>query len=549
MVGNNKTISTLAASPSEGLQDGTDAIHSGVIKGLESFAYDRMIIEHGGFAISSPGGSTLNTVTLTADIKYMFDGKMHTYDSDLTVNTVAAHGTHTRYDWVVLDYNDGGTPHIEIIQGTAASTPKVSDFNSDATNFDKFIPVALIAMVGGSDNGAARSFQMYTLDKNNLSLTVADEGAGAGTLIEAMSITSASGVTTFENKVSNADIIFQVKDGSSASQEVLRIDAASQRIGINASSPSSDLHIDSSGVTELRVSSTQDTNYSVANIICHTINDYRGSGLYISADDGSGDAQDQTWAIGTAYSKDDLQIGFYQDKYDDIVNTGNDPLDPTQGVVRITTDGNVGIGLFDGSADSSVTPNAPEYMLHLASNTDQRPQLMLENRNTDENAANEPEIIFKRNATPSAEGDHDSFDIGNIKWNARDHNGNYLTFCQLMGDIVDDSDGSEDGRLVFYMQAGGTNSEHFRVGGGAVTVNSQGLSNIDFVVESDTYNVINVDASNDSISIGGNDSAKIGFYGATPIVCATVAAGDIASSPEAVVLATALSNLGLINVA
>tara|TARA_B100000214_G_scaffold369784_1_gene343398 strand:- start:2631 stop:4268 length:1638 start_codon:yes stop_codon:yes gene_type:complete len=545
MVGNNKTISTLAASPSEGLQDGTDAIHSGVIKGLESFAYDRMIIEHGGFAISSPGGSTLNTVTLTADIKYMFDGKMHTYDSNLTVNTVAAHGTHTRYDWVVLDYNDGGTPHIEIIQGTAASTPKVSDFNSDATNFDKFIPVALIAMVGGSDNGAARSFQMYTLDKNNLSLTVADEGAGAGTLIEAMSITSASGVTTFENKVSNADIVFQVKDGSSASQEVLRIDAADQRIGINASSPLSDLHIDSAGVTELRVSSTQDTQYSQANIICHTVNDYRGSGLYISADDDSGDAQDQTWAIGTAYSKDDLQIGFYQDKYDDIVNTANDPLDPTQGVVRITTGGNVGIGLFDGGD----TPSAPEYMLHLASNTDQRPQLMLENRNTDENAGNEPEIIFKRHATPSAEGDHDSFDIGNIKWNARDHNGNYLTFCQLLGDIVDDSDGSEDGRLVFYMQAGGTNSEHFRVGGGAVQVNSQGLSNIDFVVESDTYNVINVDASNDSISIGGNDSAKIGFYGATPIVCATVAAGDIASSSEAMALANALVNLGLINVA
>ena len=82
MVGNNKTISTLAASPSEGLQDGTDAIHSGVIKGLESFAYDRMIIEHGGFAISSPGGSTLNTVTLTQPIKYMFDGKMHSYGTN-----------------------------------------------------------------------------------------------------------------------------------------------------------------------------------------------------------------------------------------------------------------------------------------------------------------------------------------------------------------------------------------------------------------------------------------------------------------------------------
>jgi hypothetical protein len=540
MVGNNKTISTLAASPSEGLQDGTDAIHSGVIKGLESFAYDRMIIEHGGFAISSPGGSTLNTVTLTADIKYMFDGKMHTHGSDLTVNTVAAHGTHTRYDWVVLDYNDGGTPHIEIIQGTAASTPKVSDFNSDATNFDKFIPVALIAMVGGSDNGAARSFQMYTLDKNNLSLTVADEGAGAGTLIEAMSITSASGVTTFENKVSNADIIFQVKDGSSASQEVLRIDAAAQRIGINASSPSSDLHIDSSGVTELRVSSTQDTNYSVANIICHTINDYRGSGLYISADDGSGDAQDQTWAIGTAYSKDDLQIGFYQDKYDDIVNTGNDPLDPTQGVVRITTAGNVGIGLFDGAADSSVTPNAPEYMLHLVSNTDQRPQLMLENRNTDEAAANEPEIIFKRNATPSTEGDHDSFDIGNIKWNARDHAGNYHTFSQIMGDIQDDSDSNEDGRLVFYHLVGGTSTEHFRVGGGVVNVNHGGTATVDFNVFSDSQTMIHVDASANELELC-KTGGEIGFFGAAPIAQPSGIAPDIASVHQALV------DLGLIS--
>ena len=245
MVGNNKTISTLAASPSEGLQDGTDAIHSGVIKGLESFAYDRMIIEHAGFAISAPGGSTLNTVTLSEPIKYMFDGKMHSYGTDLTVNTVAPHGTHTRYDWVVLDYNDGGTPHIEIIQGTAASTPKVSDFNSDATNFDKFIPVALIAMVGGSDNGAARSFQMYTLDKNNLSLTVADDGASSGTLVEAMSITSASGDVTFESKVSNQDIKFKVNDGG-VSKELMRLDSSTPQVTILSDGLSTALSIQSS---------------------------------------------------------------------------------------------------------------------------------------------------------------------------------------------------------------------------------------------------------------------------------------------------------------
>ena len=234
MVGNNKTISTLAASPSAGLQDGTDAIHSGIIKGLESFAYDRMIIEHAGFAINTPGGATLNTVTLSNPIKYMFDGKMHTYGSDLTCNTVAAHGTHTRYDWVVLDYNSGGTPHIEIIQGTAASTPKVADFNSDGTGFDRFIPVALIAMVGGSDNGAARSFKMYTLDKNDLSVTIADDGASAGTIVKAHTITSSSGTTTFHNHVDGGDIYFKVRDND-ADTTVMRMWAGAS--GSSSSTP------------------------------------------------------------------------------------------------------------------------------------------------------------------------------------------------------------------------------------------------------------------------------------------------------------------------
>ena len=245
MVVNQRTISSMAASPSEGLQDGTDSIHSGVIKGLESFAYDRMIVEHGGFAISAPGGATLNTVTLTQPIKYMFDGKMHTYGTNLTCNTVAADGTHARYDWVVLDYNSGGTPHIEIIQGTAASTPKVSDFNSDASGFDKFIPVALIAMVGGSANGVARTFQMYTLDKNDLSLTVADDGASAGTMVEAMSITSSSGDVTFESKVSNQDIIFKVNDGD-VSKELMRLDSSTPQVTIFTDGLSTALDIQSS---------------------------------------------------------------------------------------------------------------------------------------------------------------------------------------------------------------------------------------------------------------------------------------------------------------
>jgi hypothetical protein len=244
MVGNNKTISTLAASPSEGLQDGTDSIHSGVIKGLESFAYNRCIINHNGFTISAPGGSTLNTVTLLANstypIQYIFDGKFTQLETGLTVSTVAPHGTYTRYDWVVLNT---ATNALNIIQGNEASTPKVSDFNSDASGDDKYIPVALILMAGGSANGVARDFQMYTLEKNDLSLTVADDAASSGQLVEAMSITSASGVTTFENKVSNADMIFKVNDGGTPT-EVMRIDGTNSRVGIGtAGNEDSTLHI------------------------------------------------------------------------------------------------------------------------------------------------------------------------------------------------------------------------------------------------------------------------------------------------------------------
>ena len=430
MVVNQRTISSMAASPSEGLQDGTDSIHSGIIKGLESFAYDRMIVEHGGFAISAPGGSTLNTVTLTNPIKYMFDGKMHTYGSDLTVNTVAAHGTHARYDWVVLDYNSGGTPHIEIIQGTAASTPKVSDFNSDASGFDKFIPVALIAMVGGSANGVARTFQMFTLDKNDLSLTVADDGASAGTMVEAMSITSASGVTTFENKVTDKDIVFKVSDDG-VPTEALRIDGATARIGLG--------------------------------------------------------------------------------------------------------------GDF-----------APGAMLHLKSSTTQEPEIRIENTNAD---AQEAQIRFLKNTANPAASD----DIGIIRFEGENDAGANHLYAYIMSDMVAVENNDEAGRMLFYVSNEGSTVEVLRMTGGYTTdggtnvqtevvINDSHRDDIDFRVESDAYNMIHVDASNNSISLGGNDSAKIGFYAATPIVTPTIAGGDLGGSAEATLIATALSNLGLINI-
>ena len=496
MVGNNKTISTLAASPSEGLQDGTDAIHSGVIKGLESFAYDRMIIEHGGFAISSPGGSTLNTVTLTQPIKYMFDGKMHSYGTNLTVNTVAAHGTHTRYDWVVLDYNDGGTPHIEIIQGTAASTPKVSDFNSDATNFDKFIPVALIAMVGGSDNGAARSFQMYTLDKNNLSLTVADEGASAGTLVEAMSITSASGVVTFASQVEDADVIFRVNDGNGTSGdnvEVMRFDASKSQVTIGGESNSeATLHVRNNHTTHgLIIESTEESDSSAPDITL-----YRNSSSPADGDD---------LAIILFRGRNDASQSI---DYASILAEIDDASDSAEG-------GQMRFKTYIGGSNRT--------WLNVSSGT-----------------SGNGLIEFNPDG------------LGSIDFRIESDNSNEAFFL----------DSSADHLYINKVEAAFTTSIHndtdvvMSVTSAGVVFNDDGNTGVDFVVESNNYNVINVDSSNDSIAIGSNDSAKIGFYAATPIVtpvldAATMGAGESGAENAAKIteIANALVSLGLCNIA
>jgi hypothetical protein len=250
---NQKTISKLAGTPNAGLIDGVDAIHSGIVKGLESFAYNRMIIEHAGF--EPYDGGTYTGFRLKAPIKYVFDGKFHEHtaatpaDVDLEIVATSSanpHATHDRYHWVVLDYNSGGTPHIELIEGAAAAVPLIPDFNKVTTNFDKFIPVALIHYAAASANDtASRNFQMYTLDKNDLSLTIADDGASAGTIVEAMSITSASGDVTFESKVSNQDIIFKVNDGG-VSKTLMTLDSSTPQVTILSDGLSTALDIQSS---------------------------------------------------------------------------------------------------------------------------------------------------------------------------------------------------------------------------------------------------------------------------------------------------------------
>ena len=219
-------------------------------------------------------------------------------------------------------------------------------------------------------------------------------------------------------------------------------------------------------------------------------------------------------------------------------NTGID-VDLTGGTSGAQT--NVGINVAVTGADTNyaalfsggnvgIGEATPDTMLHLSSGSDQAPQITLENTGTDEAAPNEPEIIFKRNSTPSAEGDHDSFDIGTIKYNARDHAGTTHTFGQILCDVFDDSDGSEDGRFIFYHLYNGTNVQAFNMGAGQVVVNDGG-EDINFRCETNNdANALFVDGGQDKVGIGLNaPKTKLTVEGALTLKEQADADGDTAA--------------------
>ena len=207
MVSNIGKITDLAATPSKGLVDGTDKLHSGIIKVLESFSQDNMCVSHAGFTITDGGDYT--QYNLAQPIKFRANGQYVSYTGgNLTVaySSTVQDSTNSRYDWVLLNPNIGGTPAIVIVQGTAGTTPLVSDITAG------YIPIALVHISAGTDDDKFDySFQTFTmnLSKNSISIGYNDSG-----YTEAMSIVATADRTTFKNKVANADIRFILADNT-----------------------------------------------------------------------------------------------------------------------------------------------------------------------------------------------------------------------------------------------------------------------------------------------------------------------------------------------
>jgi hypothetical protein len=174
MVSNAGKITTLAASPTTGIIDGTDALHTGLFKAIECFTKDRICIAHGGFTLTDAGNYTRYSLV---NPKYKYEGKFYSHSGTLTVDQTSLHtsnGTYSRYLWVLLNWNSGGTPTIVLDIDTGIySSPRIKDIS------DGYIPIALVNIAAGSDDDATdRVFQMFTQNVVQGSVSIGYDSSG-----------------------------------------------------------------------------------------------------------------------------------------------------------------------------------------------------------------------------------------------------------------------------------------------------------------------------------------------------------------------------------
>ena len=133
------------------------------------------------------------------------------------------------------------------------------------------------------------------------------------------------------------------------------------------------------------------------------------------------------------------------------------------------------------------------------STADNDAQLILVSTDADANIA--PLMQFYRNSDTPADNDQ----IGRIEIYGENDNDEKILYSEIVNQIKDASDGSEDGRMAFNVMTAGTAIARMDILP-TETVFNEGKHDVDFRVESDGIaNMLFVDAGNDRVMIGGND--------------------------------------------
>jgi len=115
--------------------------------------------------------------------------------------------------------------------------------------------------------------------------------------------------------------------------------------------------------------------------------------------------------------------------------------------------------VVDPTADRTITlPDASGTVLLNTGNQSITGDLTL--TSTDGGATVDPSLILHRDSASPADFDV----IGNIQFDAENSAGEQTTYAQIYSQIVDQTDGTEDGYLQFWTKVGGTDLVQFRIG-------------------------------------------------------------------------------------
>ena len=507
------------------ITDATDFPHTGLIKALSLGMKGNYATR--GFNVTAV---TDDDVTFANGVVFRDGQKVDVTGSTITIgSTSGTTKSHTTGYHLVV--NATGTTNLSV------RPPTTTDAVPAYTDGD-----VIIAILGytGTD---PMQIQFLTVNKSENSLSLGY--STGGTYTEGMTVSATADRTTFKNKVANGDIRFILadntadekfevltdddSDGDEGDTTVFSVDglgattvAGTLNLGsvVNAGTDTDKfLVLDSGGNVDFRtgtevasdigagtvsaLNDLSDVSYSSGDLTITSLDKVvfaNGGNAELSvATTGSGtDGRDLTIAAGSAPTGSADQNGGNLilssgggDGTGTSAITFNTKVSGTDAVaerMRIHTDGNVGIGT-----------NSPTELLHLSDADGGEPTVLIENTGTN---ANEPELVFWRSTGTGA----DSRDIGHIKFKADDTAGNLHTFANIFADSEDADTTTEDGRLLFYVTKGGTDSvEQLRISGSSGIIFNEGGADIDVRIEGDTdANLLVTNAGLDKVGIGTN---------------------------------------------
>ena len=186
-----------------------------------------------------------------------------------------------------------------------------------------------------------------------------------------------------------------------------------------------------------------------------------------------------------------------------VVNDGSNNAD-----FRVESDNNANMLFVDAGSDHVNIGTASDLggVLNIehGDNTD---TLMLVS--TDGDAAVGPNLTLYRNSSSP----EDANDIGIVNFRGRNDNSQDVEYAQIKSIILDQTDGTEDGKLEFFHMLNGSLTPSLQITSSEVVIN-ESSNDLDFRVESNgNANAFLVDAGNDKIvvdvSLDLNDSKKL----------------------------------------